>query len=100
MYFTITGTCYRHGIEFFKPGMKVKLVKEPDNHYDSEAIRVEVKGIGYVGYVANSINTVLGESYSAGRMYEKIGKKAKGTVKYILPKGVICYVDSEYIKKR
>ena len=100
LYFTITGTNYRHGTDFFKPGMKVKLIKEPDNHYDAEAIRVEVKGIGHVGYVANSINTVLGNSLSAGRLYDRIGKKAKGTVKYVLPRGVICYVNPEYIKKK
>ena len=86
-------------MDFFKPGMKVKLIKEPDNKYDAEAIRVEVKGIGHVGYVANSTGTVLGDSCSAGRMYDKIGKKAKGTVKHILPKGVLCCVDSDYIKR-
>ena len=54
IYFTITGTKYRYGHDFMKPGMKVKLVKEPDNQYDREAIRVEMKnGLGLVGYVAN-----------------------------------------------
>ena len=43
IYFTITGTKYRYGHDFMKPGMKVKLVKEPDNPYDKEAIRVEMK---------------------------------------------------------
>ena len=94
IYFTITGTKYRYGHDFMKPGMKVKLVKEPDNPYDTEAIRVEMKnGLGLVGYVANSIHTVKGECVSAGRMYDRIGKKAKGTVKMVLPDGVICKLD-------
>lgn len=41
--------------------MEVKLIKEPDNEVDSEAIRVEMDGLGLVGYVANSPYTVLGE---------------------------------------
>ena len=37
-------------------------VKEPDNEYDNEAIQVKIKGLGKVGYVANSPYTVKGES--------------------------------------
>ena len=68
------------GCDFLKKGMKVKLIKEPDNEYDKEAIRVELKGLGKIGYVANSPHTVLGESKSAGRMYDLMKKKAKGKV--------------------
>lgn len=93
VYFTITGTSYYYGTEIFKPMMKVKLVKEPDNKYDKEAIRVELKGLGCVGYVANSPYTVQGKSISAGRLYDKIGRKAKGRVLYVLPKGVLCCID-------
>ena len=93
IYFTITGTSYKFGQEFFKPNMKVKLIKEPDNEYDKEAIRVEMEGLGPVGYVANSSFTVLGESMSAGRLYDKIGDTAEGTVMYVLPKGILCALD-------
>ena len=95
IFFTITGTNYRYGSEFFEPKMKVKLIKEPDNEFDREAIKVEMEGLGQVGYVANSPRTVEGESYSAGRLYDKIGDTAEGTVLYVLPKGVLCYVDVE-----
>ena len=90
MYFTITGCNYYFGNRFMEKGMKVKLVKEPDNEYDKEAIQVKIKGLGKVGYVANSPNTVLGDSMSAGRLYEYIGKKAKGSVVYVLSNGVVC----------
>ena len=70
--------------------MKIKLVKEPDNVHDKEAIRVELKGLGKIGYVANSPYTVIGESMSAGRMYDSMGKKAKGKVVLVTPKGVLC----------
>lgn len=46
MYFTITGCSHYFGNDFMKKGMKVKLVKEPDNEYDGEAIQVKIKGIG------------------------------------------------------
>ena len=47
-------------------------------------------GLGLVGYVANSPYTVQGESMSAGRLYDRIGDKAVGVVKYVLPQGVLC----------
>lgn len=92
IFFTITGTRYRYGHDFFEPKMTVKLVKEPDNEYDKEAIKVELEGLGHVGYVANSPHTVVGESFSAGRLYDKIGDTAEGTVLYVLPDSVICYI--------
>ena len=93
VFFTITGTKYRFGHDFLEPGMKVILEKEPDNAYDSEAIKVILKGLGHIGYVANSVHTVKGESCSAGRIYDRIGKKAEGTVKYVLPDAVVCKLD-------
>ena len=95
IFFTITGTCYRYGQEFIEPGMVVRLVKEPDNEFDKEAIKVEMEGLGQIGYVANSPRTVLGESYSAGRLYDKIGDAVEGKVMYVLPKGVLGYVEME-----
>ena len=90
IYFTITGTNHRYGMEFFEPKQEVKLVKEPDNEFDKEAIKVEMEGLGHVGYVANSPYTVQGESMSAGRMYDRFEDTAKGIVKYVLPQGVLC----------
>ena len=40
IFFTITGTCYRYGHEFIEPGMTVRIIKEPDNEFDKEAIKV------------------------------------------------------------
>lgn len=92
LYVTLTGTKYYHGTGFLQPGMKLKLIKEPENEYDSEAIRVELKGLGKVGYVANSPGTVIGESKSAGRVYDKIGKKGTAKVMIVTEHGVLCRV--------
>ena len=92
---TITGLNHYYGKKPFEIGRIIKLIKEPDNEYDKEAIKVEMPGIGHIGYVANSPYTVVGESYSAGRLYDKIGDTAKGTVLYVLPKGVLCVLNTE-----
>lgn len=96
LYFTITGTNHHFGKEFIEPNMEVKLLKEPDNEFDKEAIKVEMEGLSTIGYVANSPYTVLGDSMSAGRLYDRIGDVAYGVVKYVLPQGVLCeIIDSE-----
>ncbi len=97
IYFTIAGTNHHHGQEFIEPDMSVKLIKEPDNEVDSEAIKVEMRGTGQIGYVANSPYTVLGESMSAGRLYDKIGDEAAGKVLYVLPRGVLCVLNEESV---
>lgn len=97
IYFTITGTRHYYGHEFFEKGMKVSLVKEPENKVDKEAIRVELPGLGKCGYVANSSYTVEGDCWSAGRIYDKIGEKAEGVVLYKLPYSVVCYLDPESV---
>ena len=95
IWFTIAGTTHYCGSVFMKKGMKVRLEKEPDNKYDKEAIKVMMDGFGHVGYVANSRHTVVGDSWSAGRLYDKIGKKAKGKIKYVTDRGVLCSLKIE-----
>ena len=95
VYITITGLNHRFGQEFLEPKMKVQLVKEPDNEYDNEAIKVMMEGLGHIGYVANSTYTVLGDCMSAGRLYDRIGATAIAKVKYVLPKGVVCVVSEK-----
>ncbi len=90
IWFTITGTNHYHGQDFLEKGMKVRLEKEPDNKYDKEAIKVLMEGIGHIGYVANSPRTVIGDSWSAGRLYDKIGDTAQGKVKIVSDYGVLC----------
>ena len=100
IYITVTGTQFRHGSEFLEKGMTVKLIKEPDNKYDKEAISVELKAVGTIGYVANSVKTVIGECYSAGRLYDKIGEKAKAEILYVLPDGIVAVVKEDKKDKK
>ena len=99
MYFTIAGCSHYYGTQFMEKGMKVKLEKEPDNSYDKEAIMVKIKGLGKCGYVANSPYTVQGESMSAGRLYDKIGDKAKGKIVFVVGGTAVCRVTDDGLEK-
>lgn len=91
--FSVDFGCVLGYTEFLKKGTKIRLEKEPDNEYDKEAIKVIYEGLGKIGYVANSSYTVLGDSMSAGRIYDKIGKKAK--VVLVTEHGTICSISKK-----
>lgn len=99
VFITLTGTKYYFGNDFLEKGMKVRLEKEPDNEYDREAIKVTYEGLGKIGYVANSSYTVIGESMSAGRLYDKIGDMAYAKVVLVTPVGTICKICKKSLKK-
>ena len=91
----ITVICFNqfHGKKIFKIGSILKLIKEPDNSHDSEAIRVEMRYAGKVGYVANSTKTVVRGTMSSGRVYDKIDdENAYAMVKFISHHNVIAKI--------
>ena len=92
IYITITGGNNYFGKAPFKVGRIFKLEKEPDNHYDSEAIKITHELIGTVGYVANSIHTVYEGTYSAGRLYDKIESSAYAEIMFITHSSAIARV--------
>ena len=91
-FITIVGLNSYYGTAPFHEDQKLTLIKEPENRYDKEAIRAELRGLGLVGYVANSTYTVKGECMSAGRLYDKIGDQASARVCYILANAMVCRV--------
>jgi hypothetical protein len=70
MYITIAGTGYYYGNRPFSIGKVVRCIKEPDNPYDQESIKVVMNEIGTVGHVANSCSTRITGTVSAGRLYD------------------------------
>ncbi len=60
---TIAGTYFHKAVKLEK-GTRLKLVKEPDNSYDKDAIAVYV-GDDKVGYVANSEKTAFSKTSRA-----------------------------------
>ena len=75
--------------KLLKPGLVLKLVKEPENLYDEEAIRVELEPVGKVGYVANSVHTVPRGCASAGRIYDTFKDSCYGIVRFVVGETVI-----------
>lgn len=95
IYTTIVGLKNYEGNKVFKIGSIVRLVKEPDNDYDLEAIACENKYIGKTGYIANSARTVTKGTMSAGRIYDKIGDVSYCEVKFVSNDSVIAKVLSD-----
>lgn len=79
----------------FAIGTKLLCVKEPDNVYDSEAIKVTFPVLGAVGYIANSIQTKANGTLSAGRIYEQVGDKFIVEVEFSTHSTVIARVTDE-----
>ena len=77
----ITGTSFYKGLEPFKDGTVVDLVKEPSNEHDPEAVRVEIDG-ETVGYVANSDHTVIDGVIRAGELTDS-NKRAEVLMIYL-----------------
>ena len=92
LYFTVNSVNHFHGIKPFKINSLLKLVKEPENHYDQEAIRVELRYAGPAGYVANSVKTVARGTYSGGRLYDKILTEDYARVIFIVGETVIAKI--------
>lgn len=100
VFITLTGTKHYYGNDFLKKDMKIRLEKEPENEYDKEAIKVTCEGIGKIGYVANSFHTVIGESISAGRLYDIISNVAYAKVVLVTSSGTICKICKKSLKKK
>ena len=101
MYITVLASNKLHGQKPFVIDGIVKLVKEPENKYDTEAIACEMRYFGKVGYVANSTNTVVKGCMSAGRLYDKINDEYFARIKFITGQIAIAKVltSDEYIEE-
>lgn len=97
---TITGLNHYYGKKPFEIGRIIKLIKEPDNEYDKEAILAFLPFIEKIGYVANSTNTVYDGTISAGRLYDKIEDYAYGRVMFVTHSSAIVLVlDKEDVEE-
>lgn len=92
IFITITGHKHYLGLKPYKVGRIVKIVKDVENEHDEDAIRVELPFIDTIGYVANSVNTVFAGTYSAGKLYDKIGDYAYAQVMFVTHSSVIALV--------
>mgnify|MGYP003488829498 FL=1 len=89
---TITGLDFYYGKKPFEIGRIIKLIKEPDNEHDNEAIVAFLPFIDKIGYVANSPHTVYDGTISAGRLYDNIDDYAYGRVMFVTHSSAIVLV--------
>ena len=90
IYITLVGFNQFHGTKPFKINSLLKLVKDPNNQYDLEAIGVHMRYAGQVAYVANSTQTVVKGTMSGGRLYDKILDTDFAEVKFISNDSIIA----------
>lgn len=74
--FTITGRMHYNNIKI-DPGTKLRLIKEPDNEFDRDAIAVYA-GDAKIGYVANNDYTKYEMTSTASELKDKIPDEAQG----------------------
>lgn len=92
IFITITGINHYFGKKPFEIGRTLKLIKEPDNPHDSEAIGVYLPFIDKVGNVSNSVHTTYLGTQSAGRLWDKIDDSAFANVMFVTHSSVIALV--------
>ncbi|XOQ53239.1 MAG: hypothetical protein ACFWT7_07675 [Succiniclasticum sp.] len=90
-YVTVTGMKYYTHPAFYT-GDVLHCVKEPKNSVDTEAIYAEIPIFGKVGYVANTWHTKARGTFSAGRIYDTVGKEFFVELCFILPNAMIARV--------
>ncbi|MCF0109974.1 MAG: hypothetical protein HUJ57_07925 [Erysipelotrichaceae bacterium] len=81
-YITITALDRYLGSEVLSIGQVVTLEKEPTNRYDAEAIKV-LANKTKVGYVANSVYSVVRGTHSAGFIFREFEEKTCATIRFI-----------------
>ncbi|MEA4854204.1 MAG: HIRAN domain-containing protein [Christensenella sp.] len=94
-YVSIVGFRYYFDKRPFVIGAKLLCVKEPDNVYDNEAIKVVFPVLGTVGYLANSVHTKANGTISAGRIYETVKDSFAVEVAFVTHSTVIARVTEE-----
>ncbi|MBP7401263.1 MAG: DNA-binding protein [Clostridia bacterium] len=99
-FITLTGFKHCYDRKPFEPGAIVRLVKEPENPYDAEAISAEMPYIGRVAYVANSPDTVARGTSSAGRIHGTFHREAFAQVLFTTHASVICMLLPPEPKRR
>ena len=89
--FTITGRQFFKNNINLTSGMLLKLVKEPDNEHDKDAIAIYAQD-EKIGYVANKDYTKYELTSSASELQDKIQNTAKGSYLFYLER----YVDIQF----
>ena len=91
-YITIVGTKNYFGSEVFSVGQVLRAIKDPENVYDQEAIKVSSDANVIYGYIANSVRSVAKGCKSAGRIYDTFKQEIDIKVLFIVYDCVIAEI--------
>ena len=94
MYISITHLDEFGGYTRYRVGQELELRKDKDNLYDDEAIAIFNESNLKCGYVSNSVGSVARGTKSAGRIYDKIGDRAKCDICFITDQLLIARVNN------
>ena len=94
IFVTVTGFNQYRDRDPFPIGAILLCCKEPDNPYDTEAIKVLSDGGCKVGYIANGASTKANGTMSAARLYDRVGDYFSISVCFSTRSKVICKVIS------
>ena len=83
IYITINHLDDYNGLSNIKINSLLTLLKDLDNPYDDEAIAVYDQNKTKIGYVANSVYSVIRGTHSSGRIYDKIKNNDSFIVRFI-----------------
>lgn len=92
MYITITGSMHYLGMQSYKIGQELTLIKDLDDCYDDESIKVLTDTGTTCGHVANSVHSVARGSHSAGYIYNLIKDNQKCIISFIIDDYVIAKI--------
>lgn len=78
----VAGTTHIEGIEELEPYLsiddKLNFFREPDNHYDKEAIMIKTQDGVKIGYVPRQDNVIFARLMDAGKLlFGRISQKEK-----------------------
>lgn len=93
MYITIIDLEKYMGIEAISVGNKLSLIKDLNNKYDDEAIKVIGNTGATYGYVANSVNDVIRGCHSAGYIYNSFDSTIDCEILFIGKDNAIAKID-------
>ena len=91
-YITIVATHQFFQTHIFNITQILTCVKQPENSFDSEAIKVVTESDVPCGYIANSVHTVAKGCHSAGRIYDSFENRVKMKVLFIVKNVVIAEI--------
>lgn len=97
MFITVCGFSKYQDLGPFNIGSRFICIKEPQNSFDDDAVRVTDDFGNTLGYIANSAQNKANGTLSASRIYDKVGGRFLVEVCFTTRTKVICLVvDSDF----